>query len=136
VENMSDWLSDSYSSPGSDDISILDRKQEAISFIINEFNVHGKSKVRIRWIVEERMKVRSFVYSSDILEIYYALAETGDYNGTFMKYNEISDIIITRKPWHERHRYLFGFINSGIGFSATILVAFIIGVIFGKSCNQ
>ena len=133
---MSDWLDDLYESPGSDVVSLVDRKQEVIDSIIEEFEVNHKSKVRIRWIIEEKMKIEGYVYSSDILEIYYGLLETGDYDGELMKPKGISDVLIRRKPWHERNRILFVFITSVTGYVATIAIAFIIGLIFGKSCNQ
>ncbi len=82
------------------------------------------------------MKIKGHFYSSDLLEIFYSMIETGDYDGKLMKYKGMSDALITRKPWHERQRVLFGFITSATGYTASVLAAFIIGLIFGKSCNR
>ena len=133
---MADWLDDLYDSPGSNDVNLIERKQEVISAIVSEFDAFGKSNVRLRWIIEEKLKIEGYVYSSDLLEVYYALLETGDYDGTLIKYKGMSDVLIRRKPWHERNRLLFGFINSTVGQLASLLVAFILGLFFGQSCNR
>ena len=132
---MTDWLDDLYESPGSDTESILHRKQEAIDYIVAEFDVHGKSKVRLRWIIENKMNIDGYVYSSDLLEVYYAMMETGDYEGQLFKFEGVSDVMIWRKPWHERNKLMFGFLTSTVGYTAVVIVTFIIGLLFGKSCN-
>jgi len=125
---MSDWLDDLYESPGSDEISLLHRKDEIVGCIISEFDVGGKSKVRLRWVVEEKMKIEGHFYSSDLLEIYYAIIQTGDYNGTLFKYEGISDALVWRKPWHERHRYL----EIAIITAVSIIVGYVIGLISNR----
>jgi hypothetical protein len=40
--------------------------------VIEEFKSYKKSKVRLRWVIESKMKIEGYVYSSDLLEVYYA----------------------------------------------------------------
>jgi hypothetical protein len=95
----------------------------------------GKSNVRLRWVISQKLKIESYAYASDLLEIFYTMVETGDYDGTLIKYKGLSDVLIRRKPWHERNRLIYGFITSTVGYIATISIAFTIGLIFGKSCT-
>ena len=132
---MSDWLDDLYES-GTYNLDIAEIKDKIIEFSIMEFDVYRKSKVRLRWIIENKLKIEEYIYSSDLLEVYYALLETGDYDGRLIKYKGVSDILIWRKPWHERNRILFGFILSTVGYIATLTIAFIVGLIAGQSCSQ
>ncbi len=133
---MSDWLDDQYDSPSGDEQSLLPIKADVIKRIEDEFKIHKASKVRLRWVLENRMSITNYVYSSDLLEIFYEMIETGNYEGRLIKFNDISDIIIWRKPWHERNRLFYGAINSSIAYTITLTLTFILGLIFGKSCNQ
>ena len=125
---MSDWLDDLYESPGGDEESILHRKQEAIGFVVAEFNVHDKSKVRLRWIIENKMNVKGYVYSSDILELYYTLLQTGNYEGQLFKYEGVSDILIWKNPFKERRWYIVEAIKYIIGGIIGVAIAKLFGI--------
>jgi hypothetical protein len=130
------WLDDLYGSPSSTDITILDIKDEIISSIIHEFDAMNKSVVRIRWVINQKLGIKGSIASYELLEVFYSMVETGDYEGDLFKYEGLSDILIRRKPWYKRNRILYSFLTSAVGYISTIAMAFIIGLLFGQSCNR
>ena len=129
---MSDWLDDLYESGGSYTTDIETLKKQIRDLIIEEFDIKRSAKVRFRWVIETKLEIIDCIYSSDLLEIYYSLLETGRYNGQLIKYNGRSDILMWRKSWQERNPVWDRFRTASI----SALFSLSVGLILWLLANQ